>query len=681
MNRMSGTFAPRVNAVSARVMRLLAILVVGLFWAAGAAAQSTTTYVNSTDAAINGTTTCTAPLVRNFTVSSSFNVSDVKLGFFAEHTWRGDIRLTLQAPDGTRVQLVNGDINNISGDNLNVLLDDSASQLVNTDSATGNHSTANPPPFANTFRPNSALSAFYGKSAAGTWRLEICDLYPSADNGTFRHAELYLTSLPTNYADLSLSKSVSNSSPAAGATISYTLSVTNASTSPNSASGVTVRDLLPTGVTYVSDNGGGAYSSATGNWTVGTLTAGQTKTLTITVTVNASAGATVTNTAEVTASSITDIDSTPNNGLTTEDDYASRSFTVSGTPSAGTPPTLACTVGSVLQDWDLLSWSAGSTNNSYTITGIGSIAFAVTNSASPDATISGSPVTSQTLTGGYAPANNVYFGYDFTNRTDYATIAITLPTAVPGAQFQIYDVDLGSWADKITVTGTYNGATVYPTLTNGVANYVIGHEAYGSAGAGNTTADGNLTVTFQSPIDSITITYGNHSGAASNPGGQVIGLADITWCKPYANLSVTKISSVLSDPVNGTTNPKAIPGALVDYLITISNSGVSAADSGSVVISDSGPANAKLCFDANGTGTPVAFTDGSPVSGLTYSYISLGSTTDNLQFSNDNGSTWTYVPTADADGCDAAVTNFRLTPQGAFKPSSSFTLRTRYKIK
>ncbi len=42
-------------------------------------------------------------------------------------------------------------------------------------------------------------------------------------------------------------------------------------------------------------------------------------------------------------------------------------------------------------------------------------------------------------------------------------------------------------------------------------------------------------------------------------------------------INVTKISFVVSDPVNGTTNPKAIPGAIVRYCITFANPGGMAA--------------------------------------------------------------------------------------------------------
>jgi uncharacterized repeat protein (TIGR01451 family) len=46
---------------------------------------------------------------------------------------------------------------------------------------------------------------------------------------------------------------------------------------------------------------------------------------------------------------------------------------------------------------------------------------------------------------------------------------------------------------------------------------------------------------------------------------------------------------VESDPINGTTNPKAIPGATVRYTITVQNTGSS--DATSVVLVDATPVN------------------------------------------------------------------------------------------
>jgi len=56
-----------------------------------------------------------------------------------------------------------------------------------------------------------------------------------------------------------------------------------------------------------------------------------------------------------------------------------------------------------------------------------------------------------------------------------------------------------------------------------------------------------------------------------------------------AALTVTKQSRVVSDPINGTTNPKAIPGAVIEYCIVVANASGSATAT-SVAISDPLPA-------------------------------------------------------------------------------------------
>ncbi len=61
-----------------------------------------------------------------------------------------------------------------------------------------------------------------------------------------------------------------------------------------------------------------------------------------------------------------------------------------------------------------------------------------------------------------------------------------------------------------------------------------------------------------------------------------------------ATLAVTKTSRVISDPFNNTTNPKLIPGAVVEYCIAVANTGGAAATS--VVIND--PVPGQLTFNA-----------------------------------------------------------------------------------
>jgi uncharacterized repeat protein (TIGR01451 family) len=134
-------------------------------------------------------------------------------------------------------------------------------------------------------------------------------------------------------ADLSLTKTVSNAAPAVGGSVTYTLGLHNAGPSPTD--NVSVIELLPAGVTYVSSTASrGTYDAGGGTWTVGTMASGATETLDIVVTVD-QAGSIV-NSAEVGTSAEADPDSTPANAVAGEDDQASAQLV-----AAGSAPTSA----------------------------------------------------------------------------------------------------------------------------------------------------------------------------------------------------------------------------------------------------------------------------------------------------------------------------------------------------
>jgi len=150
---------------------------------------------------------------------------------------------------------------------------------------------------------------------------------------------------------------------------------------------------------------------------------------------------------------------------------------------------------------------------------------------------------------------------------------------------------------------------------------------------------------------------------------------DILFTNPRAKINLSKSSSVISDPVNNTTNPKAIPGAFVEYVLQAKNEGDGAADNNSIQLTDAIPSNTALYVnDISGAGTgPIRFVDGSPSSGLSYNFSSLSSTTDHLSFSNDNGASYNYSPSADADGVDSSVTNIKMNTNGAFNAKTGTT--------
>jgi hypothetical protein len=146
-------------------------------------------------------------------------------------------------------------------------------------------------------------------------------------------------------------------------------------------------------------------------------------------------------------------------------------------------------------------------------------------------------------------------------------------------------------------------------------------------------------------------------------------------------MTLSKSSVPFSDPVNGTTNPKRIPGALVDYTISATNPAGGAIDGNTVIITDKIPVQTELFVGNVGASGPVAFTDGLPSSGLTYTFATLSSGVDDVEFSADGGTTWTYSPTANANGVDPAVTDIRIRPKGSFNSATSFQVRVRVRVK
>lgn len=93
---------------------------------------------------------------------------------------------------------------------------------------------------------------------------------------------------------------------------------------------------------------------------------------------------------------------------------------------------------------------------------------------------------------------------------------------------------------------------------------------------GTTTAVVETTGAYDSSVVQIVFSDPATSAAGTDP-GQTEGDASAVALDAYrlvtATLTVTKSTAVYSDPANGTTDPKAIPGAIITYTITIANNG------------------------------------------------------------------------------------------------------------
>jgi hypothetical protein len=229
-------------------------------------------------------------------------------------------------------------------------------------------------------------------------------------------------------------------------------------------------------------------------------------------------------------------------------------------------------------------------------------------------------------------------------------------------------------------SSTAPSTTTPATATSGAGATITLAEAYAVGIPGSYTP--NLACSKVTDSSTVVVTGTGLSRTISMPADSSV---TCTWDNSKTvPLTIVKLSTVYSDPVNGTTNPKAIPGAVVEYQVIVSNPAANPVDTDSVFVRDPLPPQVVLRVSdigAAGSG-PVSFANGSPPSGMTYTFGALGNLTDDLQFSNDSGATWNYVPTPDAGGYDAAVTGVRVNPKGAFSGNGGqFTLRFRIMIK
>jgi len=130
-------------------------------------------------------------------------------------------------------------------------------------------------------------------------------------------------------------------------------------------------------------------------------------------------------------------------------------------------------------------------------------------------------------------------------------------------------------------------------------------------------------------------------------------------------LMILKSMVVLDDPSGASApNAKAIPGANAVYTIRVTNTGRGKVDLDSLVITDSVPAGLEFWaadFDGSTSG-PIRFDDSAPASGLTYTFIGLGSALDDVDFQGP-GPGWGYTPVP-VSGYDGAVSAIRINPKG-----------------
>ena len=222
---------------------------------------------------------------------------------------------------------------------------------------------------------------------------------------------------------------------------------------------------------------------------------------------------------------------------------------------------------------------------------------------------------------------------------------------------------------------TQCNGTVAATVGTGVITFSGGTLALGQASC----------AVLVNVLSATAGTYNNLPANVTGFGTNIINSATATLTVGTPSLVFMKTVSVTSDPVNLAINPKNIPGAEVLYNLRVTNTGAGTVDSNTTLITDPIPVNTELFVgDLGGVGSgPIVFVQGSPTTTLTWTYTALNNLTDDVDFSNDNGLSWTYVPTPPYD---ASVNRIRLNPKGTLAGASGglnpyFELRFRVRLK
>ncbi len=546
---------------------------------------------------------------------------------------------------------------------------------------------------------------------ANSWSFDAFDPVDTNDSDS--------ASIDVKAADLAISKVVDNATPDEGTNVVYTVTLTNLG--PNNTTGVIVDDLLPAGTTFVSYTASqGIYTSGSGLWDIGAVNKLDSVTLDITATLNVgTGGSTITNTASLNSSGLSDPNSpndsdnigvTPN---TVEVDMVVTKVVDDSTPTEG--DTIVYTITALNSGPNTAtgievtdSLPAGVTFVSYVSsqglytsgTGVWAIG-SLLNGASATLDIT---ATVDSVTGGTIITNSAAMSGLGVSETNVANDSDSASVDVQAADIgvtKMVDDPAPTEGDTIVYSITaYNsgpdtstGIVVTDSLPAGITfvSYVTSQGLY-TNGTG-LWAVGTLTNAATATLD-ITVTVDAATGGSTITNTAAVTASDLADGTPgndsasvdinpvgtgVPDILLLKSSVVLSDPINGGVNPQAIPGADVVYTITTTNQGLGAVDVDTTILTDNIPANTEIYV---GAGSPVTFIDGATASGVSYTFIDIASTVDDIEF-DDGTLAFTYEPTP--GGYDTNVTAIRVKLKGTFNASDgvnhpSFDLKFKVRI-
>ncbi|MBS1219897.1 MAG: hypothetical protein H6R21_3030, partial [Proteobacteria bacterium] len=263
------------------------------------------------------------------------------------------------------------------------------------------------------------------------------------------------------------------------------------------------------------------------------------------------------------------------------------------------------------------------------------------------------------------------------------------PSSISAGDPSTLTITLGNSNPSANITGVAFTDTYPANLVNAgtpSASSTCGGTVTAAAGGGTIALTGGTIPAGSSCTVTVSVTSANGgsytntlaagSVSSTNAGSNTSGGSALLTVIAYPSLVFLKSVAVYSDPENGTSSPKNIPGAEVDYTLMVTNTGTGSVDSSPpLTIIDPIPANTELFVGDLGGGLPFTFVDNA--SGLS---CSAGC----MDVSIDGGINWGPVP---GGPYAPAVTHVRFRPSGSMSgdtppgpPSPSFSVKFRVRI-
>jgi uncharacterized repeat protein (TIGR01451 family) len=404
----------------------------------------------------------------------------------------------------------------------------------------------------------------------------------------------------TPVADVAIGKTAA-ASVLASSNLTYTISVTNFG--PSSASGVVVTDSLPATVTFVSATGGGLNNSGVVNWTLGTLTTGQTTNVTLTITAPASGS--LTNVASVstptsdpnltnnitppvitTVTPVADV-AIGKTAVATVLASSNLVYTISVTnfgPSSASgvvvtdslpaTVTFVSATGGGLNNSGIVNWNLGTLTNGQTSNVTVTVTAPATGSLTNIATVS-------TSTGDPNLTNNITPPV-ITTVTPVADVAIgkTGSASVFAASNLVYTISVTNFgpssASGVVVTDALPASVTFVSATGGgLNNSGIVNWTLGTLTNGQTS---NVTVTVTAPA----------SGSLTNVASVSTPTGDPNLTNNITPPVITTVTPVADVAIGKTAAATVLASSNLVYTISVTNFGPSSASG--VVVTDSLPA-------------------------------------------------------------------------------------------